>query len=460
MAQTKGLSTKLDSGGAVNYISKNDFLLWEIDNSKSYAGSANVNALKAKIKSGVELDPIRVFRDVSDKTKWNIYDGSNRFQAYNELGIKKIPVIEVNERGIPIPKTKSQLTDFYNQTVKGGGSVPDTTKLIDQYKAAGKSDLEGFTKADEKLSDILTELELSQAGKREGGIPAHYEQGRPVDAQTFVTRSTFPKWLPEHLRDKKLFDAVMGNLDIEKLKYPEGNRPRQRELYDALLAELDKRLGVDTAPTRANIMKSYEPKSTAVSDSGASGGVRPEPETKATTPGSQRELEAGHPGTELLQKTDTRTTRERVKGLPAGIRTFRENIPQNVKPFNELYTKFIEYVQSTEERVRQLTTRKDLDLTKDPYETMTLFHGRVGQKIEEGYDIAEDIADDIISLVGRKRSDVEIGRHEVSEYLQALHAPERNAALGSKAAGMTDEDAKAILAAAKPESSLVDKPFV
>ncbi|MDQ5955615.1 MAG: hypothetical protein QG621_618 [Patescibacteria group bacterium] len=125
--------------------------------------------------------------------------------------------------------------------------------------------------------------------------------------------------------------------------------------------------------------------------------------------------------------------------------------------FKTVFTNIVEHVQNSEERVRQLTTQKNLNTATDPYEIMTLYHGRVGKKIEEGYQRAEEIADDIISFSGRNKTDVLDGRQEVNDYLQALHAGERNAAHGEGAAGMTTEDAAEILKKASPEVKAVAK---
>jgi hypothetical protein len=143
-------------------------------------------------------------------------------------------------------------------------------------------------------------------------------------------------------------------------------------------------------------------------------------------------------------------TKEALSKLPPSTSAFRESIPQTAKVLKEALSTVLEYVQNTEERVRKLVGQKGLDVSVDPYETMTLYHGRVGDKIEQGYNAVQDITDDVIDLVGRSRTDVDTGRAGISKYLQALHAPERNAALGEGAAGMTTAEARQIVAEASP----------
>lgn len=130
---------------------------------------------------------------------------------------------------------------------EGVPTIPKTADdLVTTYKSAGQSkSLPEFSRADEELSNILTEMELSKAGER-AMIPSR-EPG--VDYDFHRVPSTFPEWVPEHLRRTDLFQKVMPNLG--NIKYPKGSR--QRELYDTILDELDSRLGVDTKVIRDNI---------------------------------------------------------------------------------------------------------------------------------------------------------------------------------------------------------------
>lgn len=117
------------------------------------------------------------------------------------------------------------------------------------YHSTGPSSIgPEFTKAEEELSNLTTEMQLSVPGQRlftdEGvkGIP-----------------STFPSWVPDNLRSTDLFNKVITPLQkLETIKYPEGNRPKQRALVDAVLDQLDARLGVDTSHLRSDILNSYD----------------------------------------------------------------------------------------------------------------------------------------------------------------------------------------------------------
>lgn len=121
--------------------------------------------------------------------------------------------------------------------------------LADAYRNVGKSSVEGFSAAHEALSNILTEMELSKPGERLF-VPSKTGGGSEVKG---VSSTFFPSWVPSNLRDSKLFQKVLGGLDLDHLTYPPATAPKQRELYDAIFNELDHRLGMDTSSIRATI---------------------------------------------------------------------------------------------------------------------------------------------------------------------------------------------------------------
>lgn len=103
-------------------------------------------------------------------------------------------------------------------------------------------------------------------------------------------------------------------------------------------------------------------------------------------------------------------------------------------------TDVVEYVQNSEERIRQLVSRPDVKVTEvsDPYLKATLYHGRVGARMETAKKEIEDIVLDLKTNG--------INKKDVSDYLVARHAPERNLELGDGAAGITTKAAQERLA--------------
>lgn len=121
-------------------------------------------------------------------------------------------------------------------------------------KTFNKPYLERKDEAEEALGNIFQEMEAAEAGKR---IPLPTGFGGATEFHGI--QSSFPKWVPEELRSRKLFDKVMGNLmDIENLSIPAGRSPKQRALFNAIMDELDSRIGTNTAKVREAITKQYE----------------------------------------------------------------------------------------------------------------------------------------------------------------------------------------------------------
>jgi hypothetical protein len=108
---------------------------------------------------------------------------------------------------------------------------------------------------------------------------------------------------------------------------------------------------------------------------------------------------------------------------------------------NKVMTNMTEYFQNEQERVRQLVERKDVKVTdeSDPYLKMTLYPGRVADKITKTKEKIKEIVQEM--------NKVKVSRKEISDYLVARHAPERNAAIGEKAAGISTADANEKLTA-------------
>jgi hypothetical protein len=127
---------------------------------------------------------------------------------------------------------------------------------VARLEQALREDYVGNEKIVEELYKLYTRLEISEAGSRV--MTEHVKKGVGNVVEFHGVRSTFPQWIPEKFRSMALFKKVMPALeDIEKLKYPEGNRPAQREFFNLLLDELDSQLGTDTSVIRGKILEQY-----------------------------------------------------------------------------------------------------------------------------------------------------------------------------------------------------------
>jgi len=111
------------------------------------------------------------------------------------------------------------------------------------------------------------------------------------------------------------------------------------------------------------------------------------------------------------------------------------------------FTNFIEFVQDTDIRVRKLLETKGMKVTDatNPYQKATLYPGIVDTKIRNTKAYFETLVNDVVAIADQSGKDVAFIRKDINEYLHAVHAPERNAALGDGAAGMTNAQAAEVL---------------
>lgn len=109
-------------------------------------------------------------------------------------------------------------------------------------------------KTDEALGQIISEMDVAEKGSRT-------MVGSGPDAKFIATPSLFPKWVPEDLRSKELFNKVIGQVDsLQTLHYP--NRTvslREARLINEIYNQLDERLSIDTKGLREGITKQYTP---------------------------------------------------------------------------------------------------------------------------------------------------------------------------------------------------------
>lgn len=115
--------------------------------------------------------------------------------------------------------------------------------------------------------------------------------------------------------------------------------------------------------------------------------------------------------------------------------------------FKEAKTRTIETIQDSMVRVKNLQERPDVNVRDGAniYQAETLFHGRLGSRLEDVQDRISKIDKDLVnrSKKLKKAHDVDDEKllKEVNEFLVARHAPERNAVHGDGAAGITNAQA-------------------
>ena len=116
--------------------------------------------------------------------------------------------------------------------------------------------------------------------------------------------------------------------------------------------------------------------------------------------------------------------------------------------------KFLPVRRIQEEKERQTGTRIPINL--DTYVSEALFHGRAG---EQTADLKADFVDPLVEILRK----ADISKEAFDDYLYARHARERNAAIAqidpsnTAGSGMTDQEADAILIAARGKQAAYDQ---
>lgn len=128
----------------------------------------------------------------------------------------------------------------------------------------------------------------------------------------------------------------------------------------------------------------------------------------------------------------------------------KEPVKQTVARFEgikKIKTNILEYVQNTDERVRQMIESGKYEVTdaSNIYQKATLASGRMGARIEKMKEEIKTILDDIRTTAQNNGFEYDTFKGDVDDYLIARHAPERNAAIGEGATGMTTAEAEALM---------------
>lgn len=323
-----------------------------------------------------------------EQAKNTVFNGDFVFSLPKDITGDSFPVSNIK---IATPSiVKSQLTSIY-------------TKAHEVPFRKGTS--EAFQQAD---AEVVTEmLDLSEAGYR---VVLPHDATRAGESVIGVS-STFPDWVPSELRSRDLFDNAVQH--YEAGTRPAANATNVNRLIDAMQNEVKER-AVKYGDTEIT-----------------------------TALPTQTRMEAGT-GQSVAQETAdiSKATKESDQKLSDTLSSSK-SVPEKL---GAVFTNIVELIQNTEKRVFDLLQNKKLNTTTDPYQIMALLKGKIEDQVQAGYRIAESASDDLIDFVGRDKESVTKGRDDVSKYLQARHAPERNAVYGDGAAGMTNEEAAKIVA--------------
>lgn len=290
-------------------------------------------------------------------------------------------------------------------------------------------------------SEIFAEFDIAEAGTRVFG-----EEG------VTAIPSTFPKWIPEHLREKKLMDRTLRH--IAEGTEPKASATRQKELYDVITEEFQQRLGkYEDAYTEIpeEVLRQWD-------DDAA--GIMKDTTEKVRNTVSNVDLEGKKLDVEKIGNTPIKNTPRKAQSASQGEFNFFE-IPEETrldKIRRTLQDKFrrLEVIQKA---VDPKTTKIKEDA--DAFLQQELYVGRTAERIDKmREEVIFNPRNKGTGLLERMRKD-DITVEDLGRYMHAKHATERNAQvrkineeLPDGGSGLTDAQAKEILAEFKDNKGI------
>ncbi len=196
-------------------------------------------------------------------------------------GVTGAEAIKSGRKAVLVEKNQNAIDNFIKPRLQEAIKTNETElqKVLTENK----------DKVEQAMSEIFTELDIAEAGQKIF-IDTSANNG-PGNIEVLGIKSTFPQWIPEEYRSKKLFDKVMGGMfDIENISFPDKNKTKQRAFYNLLLDEVDNRAGIDTAKIREDIINNYDKiyaKETTTQDAQE---AQPKESASGSTQGSQEEI--------------------------------------------------------------------------------------------------------------------------------------------------------------------------
>lgn len=162
-------------------------------------------------------------------------------QVVDRLKSDAIKKLEGKEQMFSITSKRAQRSEVSTEpTLDEVASQQEQSKNEKALKGDIKTSYSAFDQAYEVFGQIWGELDVAEAGER------LFVDGEFVGSK----KSSFPDWLPSELRSRKLIDRLMENLNPDNLVYPPDSSPKQQAFIDAVLNEVDSRMGVDSSDIR------------------------------------------------------------------------------------------------------------------------------------------------------------------------------------------------------------------
>jgi len=408
-----------------------------------------------------KVNPQAIDKEATQAVKTFVRDEVGRFAGKNKKNKKEPPFYGDMRESLGLPRDGDYNRGFIKpDEIIGGKPKTDPTEALKvearKYKSAEEF-VKGQTKQDYRsahqlgLSDSITADKIDMPTLKEG----------------IRTRNGYLN--KYNLTDLKRLEKLQNNPDAEVTIY---RASPKNELNDGDWVTTDKTYANDIKKQNGGKVYSYTAKvkdlrfpkdlETLPSLSMASTFSYSPKTSQLTDIWNKATLPEKIPAKSTMQKVDTMSlspivlktpiNTPRIKSTPvmSSRTTLKKSITNNpikddisgVKP-SGIVTKLREVVQDNWIRAKNLQRQKGVKVTDkaNPYLKEELYHGRVGARIENIKSSLSDIDKDMITTSKKLNIPDATLRKNVNKYLQATHAPERNAALGDGAAGMTNKQA-------------------
>lgn len=400
------------------------------DNIAENVSNIAENSVKNAPDGGVRSASLKALRDNPDEITANpielreiedgrivIVDGRHRLEVARETGVTPRFIDVTDQYPSPTGGTAKPSAKIANLIAEK--STPITPRVSQRGFANfsqmfddvfGRKNvlakLKESPEYERALSEIFAEFDIAQAGQRiiNGG-------------EVIASPSTFPKWIPEDLRSKKMMDKVLEYID--KGTEPSARATRERRLYDTIVDEIESRVGV-YSKARADIPQSVIDKW----DTNPAKSMKESTEEVRTTI-SNVNLDGEKFELEKLGIDPIKDTPHKAQRASQGEFNFFE-VPEQTRfqyIRQQLQDKF-ERLDTTQKTIKKSGNKISEDA--DAFLQQELYVGRATERIDQmRAKVIRDENGKGTGLLERMRKD-NITIDDMGRYLHAKHAIERN----------------------------------
>lgn len=245
-------------------------------------------------------------------------------------------------------------------------------------------------KVEQALGEVFMEFDVSEAGSRIFGYDME---------DTTALKSTFPEWLDDNLRSRKLLDEVKDNLyDIKDIQYSPENKAKVNAIYSNILDEVDKRIGVDTSQLRADIIEQANANKevSKILEKQIKKLIKEvekinRPATIAETKGAVKKI-TGEPSP-FVRKREMTLLKDRIKNFARGVKEGRRDVIAEIADVKKQLTQYVNTFLPSESRFKMIADIKNITKQEQLADALKKVDKIVGEL--EVKEVAREIKKDL-----------------------------------------------------------------